>query len=169
MPSRILIRGQTAWQSRGWERPVAAPVGRDRAGNPVPLTPVAPDSVESPYRAGEPIYDPVEQVTYRAVPFLDVSQGWGTALFWQRRWHAAQAHLITLCQMGMLDAAIDANLVRRYRCRDEHKAKAWIATQRSEGWQRKQEQIERGYALPVKLLNGWPKGKPKRKKEDHGR
>lgn len=144
--------------------PTGAPVGRDRAGNPVPVTPIAPTSTDSPYRAGEPIFDAEDGITYRAVPFLDVREGWGTRVFWARRWHASHEHLMTLCQMGLLDAAIDANMVKRYRCRDEHRAKAWLVTQRTERYQKQLEQEERGYALPVKFMNGWPKGKPKRKK-----
>lgn len=164
MPSRILIRGHTAWQSRNWQTPTPAPVARDKAGKPVPLAAIPPSSPESPYRAGEPIFDPEEQVTYRAVPFLNVAEGWGTSQFWARRWHVGHGHLVTLCQMGLLDAAIDANLVRRYRCRDEHRAKAWIESQRSTSWKQKQEQQERGYALPKAKISGWPKGKPKKKK-----
>ncbi len=142
-----------------WTPPVSAPVPRNKAGEVLNGTPIPAESPESPYREGVPFYDAEEDCTYRCIAHINVAEGWGTASFWIRRWHAPHALLLRACRTGLLDAAIDPEGTRRYRCRDEARARAWLLTQRTERHQRAVEQELRGYALPVKRLNGSKKRK----------
>jgi hypothetical protein len=158
MPARILIRGQVAVRTGDWTRPVAAPVPRNKAGEVLSGQPIAPSSPESPFREGLPFYDKDEDLTYRVIAKINVSEGWGTSSFWIRRWHAPHTLLVKACQMGLLDAAIDPEGVRRYRCRDELRTRAWLLTQRTERYQKQVEQDLRGYAHPVMRMNGSKKG-----------
>jgi hypothetical protein len=83
-------------------------------------TPIPTYSPDSPYRAGEAHYDAADDVTYRVVSGLRVSEGWGTAAFWLARWDCSYELLLHFAKCGWIDAAISAGTsVKRFRCRDE--------------------------------------------------
>lgn len=141
MPGRIVVNGQTAWATRRWgeNRPVAPAVPRNRAGEAISLDPIPPTSPDSPFREGTAYHCPDDDLTYRVLSHINVSEGWGTSSFWCKRWRCTFKQLLDIGRRGWLDAAIDGALTKRYRCRDEHRCLDWLATQRSKTWQRQQQ------------------------------
>lgn len=142
MPSRIVIRGQTTYSTRGWDaaRPARQVIPKNRAGEIISLEPIPPRSPDSPFRAGVPFHDPDDDLTYRVLDYINVAEGWGTSTFWCRRWHCSFKQLMELARRGWLDAAIDGARTKRYRCRDEPRCMAWIAAQRAKAQQRKTDE-----------------------------
>lgn len=134
MPSIIRINGRLYTGSRdyradyvraGDSKALAANERRD--GLPCDGTPIPPDSPDSPYRAGEPYFDDAEDVVYRIVSHINVAEGWGTAAFWMKRWSCYYTDLLILVRRGWLDAAIEeGSAVKRYRCRDESRVRAYL-------------------------------------------
>lgn len=135
MASRIRLHGRTYYESPGYRDirreldRAKKSLPRDKEGNPVDLSSVAPASPQSPFRAGLSYLDPEEGISYRVVPKLDPREGWATSEFWQDRWRLRHSDLIKFVELGLLDAAmLESSQVRRYRCRDE------AAVQRSTVW-----------------------------------
>ena len=128
MPSRVILRGHTAWVSRDYRAPVDR-TPRRRDGSVIDDARVQPDSPDSPYRAGVAYYDADDEVEYRAVRAraLDPREGWRTADFWLDRWKADWKALKTLIEKGWLDAAIEeGSATKRFRCRDEARVIEWL-------------------------------------------
>lgn len=130
MPSRVIMRGQTAWASRDY-RPLGPDrLPRRRDGSVIEDERIQRDSPDSPFRAGVPYYDADDEMEYRAVSSktLDPAQGWRTSDFWVARWSTDWRSMRVLVEKGWLDAAIEhGSAVKRFRCRDEHRVLKWLA------------------------------------------
>lgn len=119
-----------AWASRDY-RPKRDTTPRRRDGSIIDDERVDPLSADSPFRAGSPFYDQADELEYRAVRqgALNPVEGWRTADFWIARWKTDWPTMRTLVQRGWLDAAIEEqSAVKRFRCRDEHRVIAALAT-----------------------------------------
>lgn len=133
MPSVIKLNGKMYTASRGYRPGLVAQDGRPQANNLrkdgalCDGTPIPPGSPDSPFRDGTPYEDQREGVVYRIVHNLNISEGWGTAEFWVKRWGCLYADLLHFAQLGWLDAAISyGSAVKRFRCRDEHRVLRWL-------------------------------------------
>lgn len=121
MATRTIIDGRLRWSNT---RPNShkLPAQPEVENGAVVDDRIPPNSPRSPYRAGTPYYDVVQDIEYRVVGsgILDPRQGWATAAFWVKRWKISYKQLVQLVQRGMLDAAMEQSSdVRRFRCRDE--------------------------------------------------
>lgn len=132
MPSVIKIKGRVFAATRDYRSdydragsakalaPNERPDGRKCDGTPIPAS-----SADSPYRAGIPFVDTHDDVVYRVVHRLNISEGWGTAHFWMKRWGCMYSDILGFVRLGWLDAAIEeGSSVKRFRCRDEHRVLA---------------------------------------------
>lgn len=131
MGSSIVIGGRAYYRSaeaREVERTRrrregATPRGRDgelMAGESSPALAIPASSPLSPFRSGTGYLCPTDRVVYRVVAELDMTSGWATTEFFQRRWLVPHAGVLGLVRAGLLDAALlEGSSVRRYRCRDE--------------------------------------------------
>lgn len=170
MTSRIIHRNRIIWQNiEGWEELARArrrkcrrtsPLCKDREGNPVDCASGIPTtSARSPYRAGVPVTDPDEGITYRLIWHIDPLQGWAPTEFWQKRWGFDHRSIVILVEYGYLDAAIEeGSAVKRYRCRDENRLlTSTIFKQRKQAIKVRKYQDKR----PRLKLNakGWDKGR----------
>lgn len=122
MPSRVVIRGRAAYQTRDWRAAHVRPAPRDvdADGVTLPGAPVVGPPRPPSLRAGYPYRDPETDLVFRVVERLDPAEGWGTADFWCRRFRVDFDKLAEWVQLGWVDAAVEAGSpTRRYRPRDE--------------------------------------------------
>ena len=132
MPSVIRINGRLCTRSPDYRaiysragEAVALAANTRRDGLPCDGTPIPPESPDSAFRVGVPYKDDAEDVAYRVVTRLNVTEGWGTASFWMRRWRCHYADVLAFVRKGWLDAAIEeGSSIKRFRCRDEHRVRA---------------------------------------------
>ena len=134
MASRVLIRDRIAYTNRSYFHARRPDAPTDRDGRLIELgAPVPADSAESPFREGEAWTDPEDGLTYRVLGWkaLDPKQGWGSLSFWLRRWKTTPGQIYRLVELGILDAAMEVNsALKRFRCRDEQRARAELPSQR---------------------------------------
>lgn len=105
-------------------------VPRNRVGDvALSAAAIGPEDAMSPFRAGVPWFDELDDVTYRVVVRLNPLDGWASSEFWQRRWGMPHRSVCEMSSAGWLDAAMEeGTAAKRYRCRDEHGLKlspAW--------------------------------------------
>ena len=163
MSSRIIMRDRVVYVSPDfnrirWDKGRVPEYRDDPTGEKDCTSGIPPKSPKSPYRAGLPVRDSAEGITYRCVQNLNPLLGWAGTEFWQKRWDMDHKAIISFVEHGYLDAGVEVgSQVRRYRCRDEYALKrtqAWKAQRRREAERRKNsKRLTR--ARLVQKAGGW--------------
>jgi hypothetical protein len=129
MGSRIFVGGRPVAFSLGYRpQPPTPAVDLDGSGRILDLSPIPPDSPDSPMRAGVAYRDPDTGMVLRIVERLRIEEGWGTSRFWCDRYCVPFSALLEWVELGLMDAAMErGSPTKRFRCRDETRILDWIA------------------------------------------
>lgn len=120
MATRVVYQGRVLFRSPDWRPFKPMPSERGPDGEPVDTRPVAGDG--RPREVGVAYTCPDDGLTYRIVQRLDLSEGWGTAAFWQARYQVPWPTIAGWVERGWFDAAMEAGSpTKRFRCRDERR------------------------------------------------
>lgn len=124
MPTRLVVRGRTAWRSGDlrlvdWSRGVPTR-GRGEDKEVVDCaSAISADAPDSPAR-GTHWRDRETGVAYQVLAHCAPEQGWASSEFWERRWRVDAKAILRFVERGLMDAAVEEGSdVRRYRCRSE--------------------------------------------------